>query len=136
MADKTPSQLDSILLDLTDRAESNLLGALLIAGTDNTRAAIEAVSKIVSENCFLYSWRNGLHRRAFRAMLEAPRTDIISVSTTMHNQGILEKNDIAVMSHYIAEAITSFDCSYYADLVKHLADERSGRTPIRFKGAI
>ena len=136
MDNKTPSQLDSILLDLTDRAEFNLLGALLIAGSDGTRASIEAVSKIVSEDCFLYGWRNGLHRRAFRAMLESPRTDIISVSTTMHNQGSLEKNDIAVMSHYIAEAVTSFDCDYYAEIVKRLADERSGRTPIRFKGAI
>jgi len=129
--------IDQTTLDLIDRTEENLIGALLIAGSDGSRQAIEAVSVICQLDDFcLYRAGDSVRRRIYAAMLESTRTDQITVANTMHRQGRLQPRDISYMSHCISVAVSSLDCEIYAQDVHSLAQERRGQIKPVFRGAI
>jgi replicative DNA helicase len=136
--EKERKDLTILTLELTDLTEINLLGALLIAGTDGTRYWIEAVSKIVSVSDFMPNSLGGRHRRIFEAMLQSEQTDQITVANTMHRLMTLQEGDIPTMSYMIANAVTSIDCELYAKQVKALAEERRGNKNFkpRIKGGV
>ena len=136
MIEKSPKDLDALTLELTWRTEENLLGSLLIAGSDGSRDSIDAVSKIVSVDDFLPNHRDEYARRIYAAMLESWRTDQISTANTMHRLGTLKAGDIALMCRLVAEAVSSLDCESYAQQVKALADERRGKFRPRYRNGV
>ena len=124
--------------ELILRTEEQLLGSLLIAGTDGTTEAIDAVKRIVRPEDFLPNYLMGQHRRIYEGMLAAIKTDQISVAGAMWDAGTLQKGDITYMSRLVSLAITSMDCEVYArqlaDLAKEWQTNRTHRA--RFKGGI
>jgi len=123
-------------VELVRLTESNLLGALFLEGTTGTLEALEVTRQIVSTEDFLPNYLDQLHRRIFRAMLESPRTDYITVATTMNSRGELFKNDIFYMLTMSAEVI-GIDYAWYARLVaQNAAEWRDGKVKPKFKGGI
>ena len=124
-----PGELEVIRL-----TEQNLLGSLLIAGSDGNTEPITAMVKLVRVDDFLPTPDN-LHRRIFQAMLQG-KTDQITVANTMNDAGTLKKGDISYMSELIAEAVSGLDCEHYARLVSGNANRTRGRAKPRFTGVI
>jgi len=125
-------------LELIHQAEENLLGSLLIAGTDGTTEAIDAVKRIVKPDDFLPTYHMGRNKRIYEGMIAAPKTDQLSVANAMWDNQTLQQGDIPYMCHLVAETITSLDYDIYAHIVSDLAKEwRTGtKGKARFKGAI
>jgi len=121
-------------LEVVRLTEQNLLGSLLIAGSDGDTEPLTVVAKIVKVADFLPTQDN-LHRRIYQAMLQG-RTDQITVANTMNDSGTLKKGDIPYMSELIAEAISGIDCEHFARLVADNAKRTRGRAKPRFTGVI
>ncbi len=124
-------------LDLFRKTEENLLGALFLEGAAENTQAIETVKRILAVTDFIPDYLDQLHRRIFQAMLDSPRTDYLTVSTTMSTNGSLEKGDIPYMVGLCAEVI-GIDYEWYArqviDNAKIWRTEEGVR--IKFKGGI
>ena len=124
-------------LEVVRLTETNLLGCLLIAGSDGDTEPIITVAKLIKFDDFLPNYLDGLHKRIFQAMLNG-KTDQISVANTMNDTGTLKKGDIAYMSELIADAVSALECEYYAHLVADNASRwrSGGRAKPRFSGVI
>ena len=117
--------------------EANLLGCLLIAGSDGDTEPIQAVKKLVTSEDFLPNYLDGLHSRIFLAMTKG-KTDQITVANQMNDTGTLQSGDISYMSNLIADAVNALDAEHYAKLVARNAGEwrTGGRAKPRFSGVI
>ena len=117
--------------------EANLLGALLIAGSEGDIEPIEVTKKLVTKEDFLPNYRDHLHRRIYEAMLLG-KTDQITVANRMNDTSRLQPGDIAYMSGLIAETVTSLDYEHYAKLVADNAERwrSGGRAKPRFTGVV
>ncbi|MDP2731065.1 MAG: DnaB-like helicase N-terminal domain-containing protein [Dehalococcoidales bacterium] len=124
-------------LEVVRLTEANLLGSLLIAGSDGDTKPITSASKLLRADDFLPNYLDGLHRRIFQAMLQG-QTDQITVANAMNDTGTLKPGDIAYMSELISDAVSGLDCEHYARLVAdNAAQWRSGgRAKPRFSGVI
>ena len=122
-------------LEVVRLTEANLLGSLLIAGSDGNTEPITSVAKILRADDFLPNYLEGLHKRIFQAMLQG-KTDQISVANTMNDTGTLKAGDISYMSVLISEAVSSLDCEHFARLVVNNAGRTGGRAKPRFSGVI
>jgi len=123
-------------LEIVRLTEANLLGCLLIAGSDGDSEPIEAVKRLITVEDFLPNYRDGLHRRIYLAMTD--KTDQISVANQMNDAGTLQKGDIAYMSELIFEFVSPLDYRHYAELVAKNAGNwrHGGRAKPRFSGVI
>ncbi len=128
--------MDSTQRDLFFDAEAQLLGSLFIAGSAGDIEPINAVKKIITVEDFLPAYQDQLHSRIFTAMLESPRTDYLSVATTMHQKETLEKGDLEYMVGLTAVAI-GVDYDYLAGMVATNAREwRESKSKAKFTGGV
>ena len=129
------TEMKSEELEVIRLTEQNLLGSLLIAGSDGDTEPITAVGKIVKVADFLEDYIDQLHRRIFQAMLNG-KTDLITVANAMNDTGTLKGGDISYMAFAIANAVSGLDCEHYAGLVADNAKRTGGRVKPRFTGVI
>lgn len=124
-------------LEVVRMTEANLLGSLLIAGSDGDTEPITTVAKILRADDFIPGYLDGIHRRIFQAMLSS-KTDQITVANTMNDTGTLKEGDIAYMSLLISEAVSALGCEHYARLVADNSSQwrTGGRAKPRFSGVI
>ena len=124
-------------IEVARLTEANLLGSLLIAGSDGNTEPINLLKKIVRVDDFLPNYLDGIHSRIFRAMLNG-KTDQITVANIMNDTSTLKAGDISYMSELIAEAVSGLDCEHYARLVADNASRwrSGGRAKPRFSGVI
>ena len=124
-------------LEIIRLTEANLLGCLLIAGSEGDTEPIQAVKKLITPDDFLPNYRAGLHRRIYLAMTEG-KTDQITVANRMNDTGTLKPGDIPYMSLLISQAVTPLYSEHYAKLVARNAGEwrTGGRAKPRFSGVI
>src|SRR3989304_1705477 len=130
MTETPRSALPQVTRELIDLAESNLLGSLLVAGSDGDTGAIQAVRQIIRAEDF----SRKQYRHIYRAML-AGKTDQISVAEAMHRAGTLQNGDIPAMSLMVADVI-GLDCETYSRSVRTLADERRGNKRPVVRGSV
>lgn len=117
--------------------EANLLGSLLIAGSDGDTEPISKVKELVRADDFLPNYREGIHRRFFQAMVQG-KTDMITVANTMNNNGTLQSGDTAYMCFLVSEAVSALDCEHFGRLVADNAERwrSGGRAKPRFTGIV
>ena len=124
-------------LEVVRLTEANLLGSLLIAGSNGDTEPIVLVKTLVRVDDFLPNYRDGIHKRIFQAMV-AGRTDQISVANTMNDTGTLRAGDLSYMCELVAAAVSALDCEHFARLVADNAERwrSGGRAKPRFTGVI
>jgi len=107
-------------------AERALLGALLVAGASGEETPIAEVQKIVKPADFLdHGFHDDSHSRIFQAMVDAGKSDQISVAHQLNAQDRLQKGDCTYLLELVSIA-PGPECQHYAQVVHSYAEQRRG----------